>query len=145
MTVGRAINAGKLSRKGSPVYGGSGLERRQERPAVVPKSASGKSAVDAGKIRSVGAVHGRAWQKVIGGQRSDGVSSRRHYSCGRGAAKDKRTVMAGCRELEGEKGPGTPVSVRRQRRPGAGRKEKAKQDPKLVKAIERSEERRVGK
>src|ERR1051325_10065720 len=49
---------------------------------------------------------------------------------------NKRTVMEGCRELEGDKGAGAPVSVRRQRRPGAGRKEKAKQDPKLVKAIE---------
>lgn len=49
---------------------------------------------------------------------------------------NKRTVMEGSRELKGEKGAGTPVAPRRQRRPGAGRKEKAKQDPRLVKAIE---------
>ncbi len=49
---------------------------------------------------------------------------------------NKRTVREGRRELEGKKGAGGPVAPRRQRRPGAGRKEKAKQDPKLVKAIE---------
>ena len=49
---------------------------------------------------------------------------------------NKRTVMEGRRELESDKGAGTPVVARRQRRPGAGRKEKAKQDPKLVRAIE---------
>ena len=49
---------------------------------------------------------------------------------------NKRTVIAGRRELEGEKGSGTPATPRRQRRPGAGRKAKAKQDPDLVKAIE---------
>jgi len=49
---------------------------------------------------------------------------------------NKRTVMEGRRELEGKKGAATPVVARRQRHPGAGRKEKAKQEPKLVKAIE---------
>ena len=49
---------------------------------------------------------------------------------------NKRTVMKGSRELEGEKGAATPATPRRQRRPGAGRKAKAKQDPGLVKAIE---------
>lgn len=46
-------------------------------------------------------------------------------------------VIAGSRELRGElKGGGTPAPLGRQRRPGGGRKEKAKQEAGLVKAIE---------
>ena len=49
---------------------------------------------------------------------------------------NRRTVMAGSRELDGETGSRAPATPRRQRRPGAGRKAKATQAPGLVQAIE---------
>jgi len=49
---------------------------------------------------------------------------------------NKRTVMEGKRELEGDPRGGPIGAPRRQRRPGGGRKEKATQEPRLVKAIE---------